>query len=195
VCLLSVSLRPSSRLPVCLCSDLVVRITQLNKWGLESAPRVFLLGGLTHPMSFLTALLQHAARKNSQSFENLTWEFAVYAMAEQTINAQPKEGAYIRGLWLEGARWDVDLGTLAEPNPMELYCPMPIVQFRPVEKDKKKNAKGVYRCPLYNYPTRGGQGGGPSSLLLDVDLKTGPRGDWQFWAKRGTALLLTRDDV
>jgi dynein heavy chain len=63
-----------------------------------------------------------------------------------------------------------------------------------VERDKKKGTKGVYRCPLYVYPVRGGSVDKPS-LLMDVDLKTGPRGDWQFWAKRGTALLLTRDDV
>ncbi len=108
------------------------RILQLRKWGEESQPKVFWLSGFTHPMSFLTALMQLASRKNQQSFESLTWDFVVVTTAEQSLNAPAKEGAYIKGLWLEGARWDVDAGTLAEPNPMELYCPMPILNFKPV---------------------------------------------------------------
>jgi dynein heavy chain len=112
--------------------DLANRILQLRKWGEDAPPKVFWLSGFCHPMSFLTALMQHSSRKNQQSFEALTWEFVVITLAEQALNAQPKDGAYIKGLWLEGARWDVDAGTLAEPNPMELYCPMPIIHFKPV---------------------------------------------------------------
>lgn len=175
--------------------DLSIRVSQLRKWGEDAQPKVFLLSGFTLPLSFLTALLQQSSRKNQQSFENLTFEFIVMTLTEQALNAQPKDGAYIKGLWLEGARWDVESGTLAEPLAMELFSPMPIIQFKPVEKDKKKSSsKGIYKCPLYLYPVRAGTVD-RSSFLMDVDLKAGQRGDGLFWSKRGTALLLTRDDV
>lgn len=44
----------------------------------------------------------------------------------------PKEGVYIKGMFLEGAGWDFENGCLTEPEPMELIVPMPIMHFRPV---------------------------------------------------------------
>ena len=73
---------------------------------------------------------------------------------ESTINIHPKEGAYIKGLFLEGARWDVETGSLVDSNSMELNSRMPIIHFKPVEQ-KRRIAKGTYQCPLYNWPVRG----------------------------------------
>ena len=47
-----------------------------------------------------------------------------------TITQYAKEGAYVSGLILEGARWDLDNGHLTEPAPMELYCDMPVSMVR-----------------------------------------------------------------
>lgn len=168
--------------------DLTQRITQLTKWAAEEPPRVFWLSGFTFPVGFLTALLQVSARKNGVSIESLTWDFVVMGNNEQAINMKPKEGAYVKGLYLEGARWDTDNACLAEPFPMELYCPMPILHFKPVE-GRKKSSKGLHPCPTYIYPNRAGTPQQPS-FLCEVDLKSGPR-DSQFWSKRGVALLLS----
>lgn len=168
--------------------DLGQRIAQLSKWAAEDSPRVFWLSGFTFPVGFLTALLQLSARRNGVPIEALTWDFVVMGANEQAINLKPKEGAYIKGLYLEGARWDGENSCLAEPYPMELYSPMPIIHFKPVEA-RKKSAKGLHSCPTYIYPNRAGTPQQPS-FLCEVDLKSGPR-DSQFWTKRGVALLLS----
>jgi len=169
--------------------DLSQRINQLQRWASDdSSIKTFWLSGFTFPVGFLTALLQMSARKNGVSIESLTWDFVVMSSNESNIAMRPKEGAYIRGLYLEGARWDVENGCLAEPYPMELVCPMPIIHFKPVEQ-RKKSSKGLHACPAYIYPNRAGTQGHPS-FLMEVDLKSGPR-DSQFWTKRGVALLLS----
>jgi dynein heavy chain len=168
--------------------DLVLRCQQMRTWVETELPKVFWLSGFTYPTGFLTALLQTSARRNGVAIDSLSWEFPVLNQPADSITAHPKEGAYIRGMYLEGARWDHDRGCLTEPLPMELYCPMPIVHFKPAES-KKKQGKGVYVCPLYMYPVRTGTRERPS-FMIPVELKSGSV-DPDFWVKRGTALLLS----
>lgn len=173
--------------------ELGQRIAQLQKWANEGPPKVFWLTGFTFPVGFLTALLQKCTRNSDHSdasIDELSWDFSVLNHTEQSISMEPKEGAYIKGLFLEGARWDSDNGCLAEPYPMELYCPVPIMHFKPVFH-RKSSGKGHYKTPLYIYPIRTGTRERPS-FVLEVDLKAGAK-DANFWTKRGTALLLSLD--
>jgi len=170
--------------------DLIARVAQLSKWTEEGPPKVFWLSGFTFPTGFLTALLQNSARKNSASIDSLGWDFIVMTSNEQSLGVVPKEGAYIKGMFLEGARWDAEAGCLSEPLPMELFCSMPIVHFKPIPQ-RKNYPKGLHPTPCYFYPVRTGSRENPS-FMLEVDLKSGPR-DSNFWTKRGTALLLSLD--
>ena len=52
-----------------------------------------------------------------------------------------QDGVYVKGLYLQGAGWDKKNAVLVEANPMQLVCPMPTIQFKPVE-NKKKSSKG-----------------------------------------------------
>ncbi|RLN98547.1 hypothetical protein BBJ28_00021151, partial [Nothophytophthora sp. Chile5] len=169
--------------------DLKLRCEQMTRWALHAQPAVFWLAGFTYPTGFLTALLQTAARKNGLAIDSLNWEFLVLSQPENALPSGPKDGAYVKGLILEGARWDFDHDCLAEPLPMELHCSMPILHFRPVEA-KKKAAKGLYSCPLYMYPLRTGTRERPS-FMIAVDLKAGSGKTPDLWTKRGTALLLS----
>jgi len=71
---------------------------------------------------------------------------------------------------------------------MELFCPMPIIHFKPTES-KKKSSKGLYNCPIYMYPVRTGSRERPS-FMIAADVKSGSQ-DSDFWVKRGTALILS----
>lgn len=42
----------------------------------------------------------------------------------------PREGIYIHGLYLEGARWDSNLGVLAESKLKELHPSMPVIYVK-----------------------------------------------------------------
>jgi len=168
--------------------DLIDRIAQLNVWAFDGIPKVFWLGGLTYPTSFNTALLQASARKNMIPVDALVFDFIVQAGDESTITALPKEGSYFKNMTLEGAKWDYNTMALADAETMQLFSPMPIVHFKPVNK-KKNVTDGFYSCPLYLYPVRTGSRERPSFMQW-VELKAGQH-DGHFWIKRGTALLLS----
>lgn len=76
---------------------------------------------------------------------------------------------------------------------------MPIIQFKPVEKEVKQKAKkgqNLYVCPTYMYPIRTGVREKPSYMFtVMLPIKPGVNNtnssDQDFWAKRGTALLMS----
>lgn len=71
------------------------------------------------------------------------WEFSVLTVDDSNITGPPKDGVYIKGLYLQGAGWDKKNTCLVEANPMQLVCSIPSIHFKPVES-KKKAAKGLY---------------------------------------------------
>jgi len=172
--------------------DLLQRISQLQVWAEQGTPKVFWLTGFTYPTGFLTAIMQTSARKNNVSIDTLAWDFVVINLEEKDIMQPPKEGAYVKGLFLEGAGWNYEQSCLAEPEPMELIYSMPVIQFKPVETRSRGSKRGFYQCPLYMYPLRTGSRERPS-YMITVDLKSGPNTEPEHWVKRGTALLLALD--
>ena len=171
--------------------DLYARVLQLRRWHEEELPKVFWLGGLMFPTGFLTALLQQTARRGGVGIEGLSWEWTVMTTAESAVVSRPKDGAYIKGLYMEGARWDADNACLTEAGTMELYSSMPLVHFKPVE-GRKKGSKGLHALPLYQYPVRR-PWHGQETLLGEVELKSGGK-DSSFWTRRGVALLLSLEE-
>ncbi|KAG9397278.1 Dynein heavy chain and region D6 of dynein motor [Carpediemonas membranifera] len=170
--------------------DLINRVAQLEEWSNNGPPPVTWVGGLTFPTAFFTALLQQASRKLHVGIDTLAWQFTVTKTVEwqREIKRSPDigEGAYISGLYLEGAAWDIDRGVIRESQPMELTCPLPVVHFRPVEARKKK-VESVHETPCYYYPIRTGSRERPS-YMLTVDLTT--EKPTEHWTKRGVALLM-----
>ncbi|KAM9407837.1 LOW QUALITY PROTEIN: dynein axonemal heavy chain 2 [Salvelinus alpinus] len=172
--------------------DLCQRVEQFARWA-ETAhpPTLFWLSGFTFPTGFLTAVLQSSARQHSVSVDTLSWEFIVATVDDNNLLFPPKDGVFIRGLYLEGAGWDKKNSCLVEAKPMQLVCPIPTIHFKPVE-NRKKIAKSMYLCPCYYFPVRSGDGGRPS-FVVGVDLKSGDV-PFDHWIKRGTALLMSLDN-
>ncbi|XP_071951094.1 dynein axonemal heavy chain 2-like isoform X2 [Antedon mediterranea] len=171
--------------------DLVSRVEQFEKWATTAHPPViFWMSGFTFPTGFLTAVLQTSARQNNVSVDSLSWEFIVSTVDDNNIMQPPKDGVWIKGLYLEGAGWDKKNSVLVDANPMQLVCPLPTIHFKPVE-NKKKSGKGIYSCPCYYYPNRAGSSG-RASFIVGVDLKTGSMPP-DHWTKRGTAILMSLD--
>ncbi|XP_063712783.1 dynein axonemal heavy chain 2-like isoform X4 [Symsagittifera roscoffensis] len=169
--------------------DLIQRVDFYEKWcSTAKPPSIFWLAAFTFPTGFLTALLQTAARQNNISVDSLSWEFTVLTIDDSNITGPPRDGAYIKGLYLEGAGWDKKNSTLVEAEPMQLVSGMPSIHFKPVE-NKRKAGKGMYACPCYYFPDRAGAGNRPS-FVVAVDLKSGEKSP-DHWVKRGTALLMS----
>ena len=132
--------------------------------------------------------LQTSARANGLAIDNLEFEYPVILHSPDHIREGPAEGQYIKGLFLEGAQWNRDDACLCEPEPMQLFAPMPIVHFKPIEA-RRERTRGIYKCPMYLYPVRTGTRERPSYMGV-VDLKCAEGVDPSTWIKRGTALLL-----
>jgi dynein heavy chain len=76
--------------------------------------------------------------------------------SEEELRLAPEDGCYIRGLFIEGARWDHTNKRLGESKPKELYSEMPIIWLIP-SVNRPRPSEGIYVCPLYKTLTRAGK--------------------------------------
>ena len=114
----------------------------------------------------------------------------------QEVKDHPQYGAYVNGLFLEGARWD---GTkLDESYNRELFFEFPIVRIIQIwikPSVEKANEANKYKCPLYRTLLRAGSlttTGHSTNFILAIYLNTSLPS--LHWAKRGVALFTQLDD-
>ena len=118
--------------------DLNERYSHFSDWAFKALPTVFWISAFTYPTGFTTALLQKFSRKpNSSPIDLLEFEYIIDSRQPNEIYEGPRDGAYITGMFLEGAKWEIGEDHLLEPDPMALYCPMPIIQFKPTKGKSK----------------------------------------------------------
>ncbi|KAM7420607.1 hypothetical protein PAMA_015032 [Pampus argenteus] len=135
--------------------DLMCSCRELDSWTQDFVlPAVVWLSGLFNPQSFLTAVLQSIARKNQWSLDKMTLTVDVTKKMKDDFGHPPREGAYIHGLFMEGARWDAQSGVISESILRDLTPAMPVLYVRavPVEEQELKN---TYECPVYRTKQRG----------------------------------------
>ncbi|PRP75973.1 hypothetical protein PROFUN_01689 [Planoprotostelium fungivorum] len=170
--------------------DLVERLRFIERWCKEGPPNVFWISGYFFPQAFLTGTFQNYARKHKIPVDALSFTFEVMNLREEDITAPPEDGCYIRGLFLEGARWNSSTGMLDECNPKELYSTMPIIWLKPVPTANLTVGAPSYDCPVYKTLTRAGTlstTGHSTNFVLSIKLPTDKPA--RHWIKRGVALL------
>lgn len=170
-------------------TDLVARVQFIEKWIEHGIPPVFWISGFFFPQGFLTGTLQNYARSSSISIDVITFDFEVMKKTEAELTSRPSNGCFIRGLFLEGARWDHDKHELTESRPKELYTDMPIIWLRPTA-NREKPEKGIYECPVYKTLTRAGTlstTGHSTNFVLPVEVPSSQ--PQRHWIKRGVALM------
>ena len=57
-------------------------------------------------------------------------------------------------MFIEGARWDVVLGTIGDSLLKDLHPLMPIMYIRAITQDKQET-RNLYECPVYKTRQRG----------------------------------------
>ena len=164
-------------------ADLLLRIKELENWTTDfNLPNVVWLAGLFNPQSFITAVMQSMARKNEWPLDRMTLQVDVTKKNKDDYNTPPREGAYIHGLFMEGARWDLQTGMIAESRLKELTPAMPVLFIRAIPVDKQ-DTKNAYECPVYKTRQRG------PTYVWNFFLKS--KEHPAKWVLAGVALLLS----
>ncbi|KAM8945402.1 dynein axonemal heavy chain 14 [Pelodytes ibericus] len=189
---------------------------------LHDQPSSFWLSAFFFSQGFLTAVLQNYARLNGLSVDSLTFKHQVQASPDHlsavtrkqniTLTAfressPPHEGILVFGLFLDGAKWDIESGVLEECDQQQRFYPMPEIHFIPwtVSKDRigseaQNESRGdkrvyTYECPLYRTPKRAGtlsSTGLSTNFVTSLSLATCAKPTQ--WIQRGVALLCQIND-
>ncbi|KAM5271528.1 dynein axonemal heavy chain 11 [Ctenodactylus gundi] len=135
--------------------DLLLRCRELDTWTQDLAlPAVVWLSGFFNPQSFLTAIMQTMARKNEWPLDRMCLTVDVTKKVKEDYGHPPREGAYLCGLLMEGARWDVQAGTIVEARLKELTSTMPVIFAKAIPVDRQET-QHTYECPVYKTKARG----------------------------------------
>ena len=163
-------------------ADLLLRIKELEGWVSDfQLPNAVWLAGFFNPQSFLTAIMQQMARKNEWPLDRMVLQCDVTKKNKEDMGGPPREGAYVHGLFMEGARWDIQTGMINEARLKELAPAMPVMFIKAIPVDRQ-DMRNVYECPVYKTKQRG------PTFVWTFNLKTKEKPN--KWVLGGVALLL-----
>ncbi|KAK7898572.1 hypothetical protein WMY93_019425 [Mugilogobius chulae] len=174
-------------------TDLLARLHFLQEWINVGAPTVFWLSGFYFTQSFLTGVSQNFARKYTIPIDYIGFEFEV-TKEESHMSEKPEDGAYVRGLFMEGARWDREHMVIGESLPKILFDSLPIIKLKPGEMSKFKH-ENMYVCPVYKTSARRGTlstTGHSTNYVMSIELPSDQ--PQKHWINRGVACLCQLDD-
>jgi len=164
--------------------DLTARLEQLQTWvdTPNENPACTWISGLMNPQSFLTAIMQQSAQRNRQELDKLIVYTEVSKMTGPSdLERSSRDGAYVHGLSMEGATWNVKAGAIEASKPREMFTLMPVINCRAMSAEKTEK-KGVYMCPVYKTRFRG-----PTYVFM-AQLKT--KSPPARWIMAGVALIM-----
>ena len=170
--------------------DVEKQYSQFNAWIEQGPPVSLWLSGLRVPESYINALIQTTCRKYKWPLDKSAIFIEITSISSPLEVAQePENGAYIHGLFLEGASWNANLKCLESQKPKELISELPILHIIPMEKSKMRNV-GTFRVPTY--VTRNRRNAAGVGLVMEVNLTTNRH--VSHWILESVAIVLNSDE-
>ena len=106
----------------------------------------------------------------------------------------PDEGIHVKGMYMEGFKWEPSARVVAESDQKILFTDCPMIWFKPCLRADKTN-EGVYKAPLYRTMERKGTlatTGHSTNFVLKVSLPSDRPPS--HWIKRGAAMICALTD-
>ncbi|XP_011874224.1 PREDICTED: dynein heavy chain 10, axonemal [Vollenhovia emeryi] len=165
------------------------RIDQYTNWSGANEPVVLWLSGLHVPETYLAALVQMACRKNNWPLDRSVIYTTVSKFSKpDDVEERPDQGCYVYGLYLEGARWDIEEHRLKRSHPKVLIEELPILTVVPTEVHRLK-LQNTFKAPVYTTSSRRNALG--VGLVFEADLATPEH--ISHWILQGVCLVLNTD--
>ena len=171
------------------------RLEQLNAWKEDPTkePFVTFLNRLYNPQSFLTAIKQIVSIDKGVELNKLYIETTpTKRMYWETAELPQRKaggdgGAYVFGMQLQGARWDVNANSVEDSEPKKQFSVIPVVNCVAKVQTDAKDEKGIYSCPMYQTELRG------NTYVTNAQLKT--KQPPRKWILAGVAIILDVEGV
>jgi len=163
--------------------NLQERCAQLDDWINDplNIPKVTDVAKLFNPQSFLTAIKQICCQQQGLELDKLQVFTDVTKREAKQCDAHSKDGAFVTGMFLEGARWEQSTSSLEDSKPKEMFVQMPVINCKAGMMSDKVD-KNVYICPTYCVPTR------RPYFVFPAQLRTKAPPD--KWTLAGVAMIL-----
>ena len=175
-------------------TDLLERLVFFQKWLDTKAPPTFWVSGFYFTQAFLTGTLQNYARRYTIEIDDVDFDFEIMPKPQHMYRSAPKDGVYIYGLFIDGARWDADAKVLVESQPKVLFANAPVIWLKP-KASKEMSVYDNYDCPVYKTSERRGMlstTGHSTNFVTMIRIPSDRPGD--EWIKAGVAMLTQLDD-
>jgi dynein heavy chain len=174
--------------------DLGERVTFFTSWLKEGQPNCFNLPAFFFQQGFMTGMLQLHARRYQLPIDTLSYTYKIMKYEKATeVPEPPKDGVYIEGFFIVGARFDRATSMIADSFHKEMFDTMPVFHFIPAQNFERN--KKDFACPLYKTAERKGvltTTGASSNYILDLDIPTSKTPD--YWMRMGVAALCALAD-
>jgi len=152
--------------------NLKARMEFFREWMKKGTMDSYWISAFFFPSSFFTCILQNYSRTNSVPIDTLTIDCTI---PTQDIT----EGYLIHGLFIEGAKWDIEKNCLGEG----IRAEMPKLWVRPMAIANIPKDRYMLECPVY-YEKREQGTMYQKALLITVDLPLNPEDAKEQWIKR-----------
>lgn len=173
--------------------DILARCAFFQMWyDLGQPPPVFWVSGIFFPQAFFTGALQNYARRFNEEIDLLSYRHIMMdhvKKPKEELTEPPKDGVYVYGMFLEGARWSCGSHQIEDSRPKELFTDLPPLHFLPM-KNREPDMLN-YRCPTYKVVSRKGvllTTGHSTNFVMYIEMQTDK--PINKWIKAGMAAFL-----
>ena len=174
--------------------DFFGRLDFVKSWLIDGPPKTFWLSGFFFPQGFMTAVKQSYSRKYHIAVDTLLVGCELTkVLNHEDMPHKPEDGAYIYGMYMQGARFDTGTMFMHPSLPKIIFDQMPCILLVPMLKEKF-SLKGCYTCPVYKTSERRGTlstTGHSTNFVVALGVPSEESED--HWTRAGAAMLLMLD--